>query len=477
MLLDLPNFLPVMPEIFMLVMTCIVLLVGLYSRQQQAVYYLTQLALIGAAALTLQGDQQLPVITLYNMFVLDKLAVLSKLVIYAVSFLSFLYARKYIQVRGISSVEFYVLGLFAVLGMMVMVSAHNLLVLFLGLELLSLPLYAMVAMRRGVGDAAEGAMKYFVMGALASGMLLYGLSMLYGATRTLDIAELSQAIAILSGNQFLIMVLGVVFVVAGLAFKFGAAPFHMWAPDVYQSAPTPVTLFISSAPKIAVLMITFRLLSDAMSGLYIQWQQLFIIVAIVSMGLGNIVAIIQSNIKRMLAYSAIAHMGFVVLGLLAATPEGYAAALFYMIAYAIMSAGAFAVLVMLSSTGIDIEDIDDLRGLNNRNPWLAFMMLIVMFSMAGIPPTVGFFAKLAVLKALVDINMVWLAIVALVFAIIGVYYYIRVVKAMYFDAPETTLPITSSFDMRCAVSINALLLLGLGIFPGALIQVCRTAFG
>ena len=525
MLHNLMNYMPVFPEMFMLIMACAVLLLELYlpvSLKNPVTYFLSQFALVVAFILSLSVFNSSPELLFSNSFILDPIASVLKFFIYLTTFFVFWYSYDYVINRKIPLSEYYVLGLFCVLGMMIAVSAHNFLSLYLGLELFSLPLYAMVAIRRDHRQSIEGSMKYFVMGALASGLLLYGLSLLYGATHSLDIAQVSAFIANTPESARLIMTMGLVFVVAGLAFKIGAAPFHMWVPDVYDGAPTPVTLFIGSAPKIATLGIIIRLLIDAMPNLSVQWQQMLIVAAILSMAIGNIAAIVQTNIKRMLAYSAIAHMGFMSLGLIALTKEGYAAAVFYMIAYALMSLGGFGMLVLFSRAGFDVEKISDLKGLNQRHPWLAFMMLLVMFSMAGIPPTVGFFAKFAVLQALVHVHMTWLVVVALVFAIIGSYYYIAVVKAMYFEAADpldaadqeilrtheakivaqndiTPLagnadvlhnhvplhPISSatteatrfnlSLSLRIAMTLNGLSMLLLGMFPNSLIALCVSA--
>lgn len=473
-----PNFTPAIPELFMLGMTCLTLLADLFAGKFRAImtYGLVQLALMGSALLTIVFFPQSFTLTFSGSFVLDPLACLLKLFIYITSFFTFLYSRDYVLKREIPYGDYYVLGLFSVLGMMVLVSAYSLLTLFLGLELMSLPLYTMIALRRDSANAAEGAMKYFVMGALASSMLLYGMSMIYGATQTLAINDIVHIIKSSHTEHSLVLVFGLVFLVAGTVFKIGAAPFHMWVPDAYQGAPTSVTLFLSAAPKIAALGLAIRLFINAMPDLVMQWRELLILVAILSMSLGNFVAIVQSNIKRMLAYSAIAHMGYMSLGLLAGTPDGYGAATFYMIAYAIMSLGAFGILVMLSRVGLEAENIADLRGLNTRDPWLAFMMLLIMFSMAGIPPTVGFFAKLGVLEALISVHLVWLAVLALLFAIVGAYYYIAVVKVMYFEEPEKSAPITIAFDNRLAITINGLAVLLLGIFPSFLIDFCRQVF-
>jgi NADH-quinone oxidoreductase subunit N len=483
MAFQVPEFLPALPEIFVLIMGCVVLLADLFieKRRPGTTFVLTLLTLLIAAGLTawlyysVYGADR--VFTFNQMFVLDPLASVAKLFIYGTSFFAFLYARVYNQQREILSGDYYILGLFAVLGMMVTVSSYTLLTLFLGLELLSLPIYAMVALWRRSESASEAAMKYFVMGALASGMLLYGMSMIYGATGSLDIGQIALVISMMSSIEHnLILVFGLVFIVAGLAFKFGAAPFHLWVPDVYQGAPTSTVLFIGSAPKIAILVLTVRLLIEAMPGLQEQTQQLLIVLAVLSMGLGNIVAIVQNNLKRMLAYSAIAHMGYMLLGLLAATPQGYGAALYYMITYTLMSLAAFGGIILVSRAGIEADRFEDLKGLNARSPWLAFMLLLVMFSMAGIPPFVGFFAKWAVLEALVKVDMVWLVVVALIFSVIGAYYYLRVVKMMYFDAPEDTTPIVNGWDLRTAITLNGALILGLGIIPGGLLDVCRRVF-
>lgn len=469
---------PAIPEIFLLGMICIVLLVDLFVKQNEkvATYSLAQLSLVGAVFLVLHLYQQ-PVVTLFNgSFIWDKVSAIFQASILIINFFIFIYARDYIRERNIPQGEYYLLSLFSVLGMLVLVSAYNFLTLFLGLELFSLPTYALVALQRNASRSSEAAMKYFVMGALASGMLLYGLSMIYGATHSIAINSIAKTIATASSAEYLMLIFGLVFLIAGIAFKLGAAPFHMWVPDVYQGAPTSVTLFISTAPKIAVLGLAVRLLLDAMPTLQMQWQEVLMLIAVLSIVLGNVVAIVQSNLKRMLSYSAIAHIGYMSLGLVAGTPVGYASAAFYMIAYALMSLGGFAMLVLLSRKGVEVEQIHDLRGLNARNPWLAFMMLLIMFSMAGIPPMVGFFAKLGVLEALIGAHKVWLAALALLFAIIGAYYYINVVKVMYFEEPETSAPIATGLAVNAAMSVNGLMVLWLGLFPSGLIDLCRSAF-
>ncbi len=406
-------------------------------------------------------------------FVHDPMAALLKTSIFLVSVGAFAYARNYLTEKGSLRGEFYVLGLFAVLGMQVMVSAHSLLTVYLGLELLSLSLYAMVAFDRDSAPATEAAMKYFVLGALASGMLLYGMSMLYGATGSLDIAEIASAVSGAEDNS-LILVFGLCFIVVGLAFKFGAVPFHMWVPDVYHGAPTPVTLFIGSAPKIAAFAMAMRLLAESMGGLVVDWQGMLSILAVLSLAIGNIIAIAQTNLKRMLAYSTISHVGFLLLGILAGTSAGYSASMFYAITYALMAIGGFGMIILLSRAGFEADRLDDFKGLNSRSPWFALMMLILMFSMAGVPPTVGFYAKLSVLQAVVDVDMVWLALVAVFFSIIGAFYYIRVVKLMYFDEPETEAPLAVNADLQLALSVNSLAVLALGLFPGGLLALCAS---
>jgi NADH-quinone oxidoreductase subunit N len=341
--------------------------------------------------------------------------------------------------------------------------------------LLALCLYALVAFDRDSKMGAEAAMKYFVLGALGSGMLLYGISMLYGATGGFSFAGVEAAV-VAEGMANKVLVFGLVFVIIGIAFKFGAVPFHMWLPDVYEGAPTSVVLFLSSAPKVAAFAMAARILIDALGGLHADWGEILVILSVLSMGIGNVVAIAQQNIKRMLAYSTISHVGFLFLGLLAGTEDGYAAAMFYAVVYALMAAGAFGVLVMISRQGFEAENLDDLKGLSDRDGWLAAMMALVMFSMAGVPPLVGFMAKLLVLEAVVDQGMVWLAIVAVVFSIIGAFYYLRVVKMMYFDKPVSDLPIETSGGARLAITVNGVGMLLLGMYPAVLFSLCSAAF-
>jgi len=473
---EMPNFALALPEIFVLCMACIVLLVDLFvgERNRFVTYLMAQATLVGAMVLTLglsSGEVQY---TFGGSFVRDTMGDVLKAFIYLAVLLVFVYSRDYLRARQLFNGEYFVLGLFGVLGMMVMVSAHSLLTLYLGLELLSLCLYAMVALQRDSIAATEAAMKYFVLGSLASGILLYGMSMLYGVTGSLDIGEISAYVAQNVGDN-LVLKFAIVFVVVGLAFKLGAVPFHMWAPDVYHGAATSVTIYIGTAPKIAAFAMVMRLLVDGLGGLHVEWKGMLVMIAILSLAVGNVIAIAQSNIKRMLAYSTIAHVGFLLLGVLAGTENGYASAMFYIIIYALMGLGGFGMIMLLSRAGFEADRIEDFKGLNERSPWFAFLMMILMISMAGIPVSAGFWAKLAVLQAVVRADMVWLAVVAVTFSVIGAFYYLRIVKLMYFDKPDDTSPITPAFDMRIALSANGLAVLALGVFPGALSVLCVEA--
>jgi NADH-quinone oxidoreductase subunit N len=476
MTIELPNFTPAIPEMFVLTMACVILMVDLLLTDKSRVvsYLLAQATLVGAFLLTLSGMTTTSVSTFHGMYVQDRMGDLLKLMMYVAVFIAFVYSRDYIRLRNMFRGEYFVLGLFGLLGMMVMVSASHFLTIYLGLELLALSLYAMVAFNRDSGNSTEAAMKYFVLGAIASGMLLYGMSMLYGATGTLEVSGVKLAISNMQPDN-IILVFGLVFVVVGLGFKVGAVPFHMWVPDVYHGAPTSVALYISSAPKIAAFAMIMRLLVGGLDGLVESWQGMLIILAVLSMGLGNLIAISQTNIKRMLAYSAISHMGFFLLGILSGTDNGYASAMFYVLVYAIMSLGGFGIIILLSRQGFEADSLDDFKGLAKRSPWVAFLMLILMFSMAGVPPTIGFYAKLMVVQSVIDAGLLWLAIVSVLMAVIGAYYYLRVIKLMYFDQPETTEPIVAGADMRAVLSINALALLLVLPWVGTLIDLCRQA--
>ncbi|MGQ0752462.1 MAG: NADH-quinone oxidoreductase subunit NuoN [Betaproteobacteria bacterium] len=466
---------PAYPELFLLGMVCLILIVDLFVSDGRRIvtYALTQLALAGAIAITWLTLRIEPAYTFSGMFVDDVMSDVLKMLLYLGVMVILVYSRAYLAARGMFRGEFFVLALCSTLGMMIMISANHLLTLYLGLELMTLALYAMVALQRDSATATEAAMKYFVLGALASGMLLYGMSMLYGATGTLEITRLAEVIYDGSGKEP-VLVFALVFVVAGIGFKLGAVPFHMWVPDVYHGAPTAVTIFIGSAPKLAAFAFIMRLLVQGLGAepLLVEWQQMLVVMAILSLAIGNITAIAQTNLKRMLAYSTISHMGFLLLGVLAGDLNGYSSGMFYVIVYMVMNLGAFGMIMVLSRSGFEAENLDDFRGLNQRSPWYAFVMLLLMFSMAGVPPTVGFYAKLSVLQAAVNAGYVWLAVVAVMFALVGAYYYLRVVKLMYFDTPVDSAPIRPLADVRWVMSLNGLAMLLFGVMPGPLMALC-----
>jgi NADH-quinone oxidoreductase subunit N len=467
--------LPAYPELFLLGMVCVILVADLFvsDANRIATYALTQAALLGCFLVTYLTATTEPVTTFSDMFVDDLMADVLKLLVYLGVMVMLVYSRPYIAVRGMFRGEFFVLVLFATLGMMVMISANHLLTLYLGLELLSLSLYALVALQRDSAVATEAAMKYFVLGSLASGMLLYGMSMLYGATGTLGIPQLAEII-LAGGAKEIVLVFALVFIVAGLGFKLGAVPFHMWVPDVYHGAPTAVTLFIGTAPKLAAFAFIMRLLVQGLGAeqLVEEWSQMLVVMAVLTLAIGNVTAIAQTNLKRMLAYSTIGHMGYVLLGILSGDLVGYGASMFYMVVYVLMNLGAFGMILLLSRVGFEAENLDDFKGLNQRSPWYAFLMLLLMFSMAGVPPTVGFFAKLAVLQAVISAGYLWLAVVAVLFSLIGAFYYLRLVKLMYFDTPVDTAPIAPRGDVRLLLSANGLAMLAFGILPEPLMALC-----
>jgi len=481
------NHIPALPEVVLLVGACVAMIADLRvkSERRTGTFVIAQVVLLACALLTLfiqsvNGSSRL---YLFNgLFVSDAMSNILKLAAYVSVSMALVYSRQYLLDRNLFKGEFVTLLLFGLLGMMVMISANSFLTLYLGLELMSLCLYAMVALNRDSAVSTEAAMKYFVLGALASGLLLYGMSMIYGATGTLTISDVAKQVGRLSAHSadHTFLVFGLVFVVAGLAFKLGVVPFHMWIPDVYHGAPTAVTLVIGSAPKLSAFAISIRLLVNGLLDLAADWQQMLIVLAVLSMALGNIAAIAQSNLKRMLAYSTIAHMGFMLLGLLSGVvagnwlnkDEAYAAAMFYTVIYVLMSLGAFGMLIYLSGKGFECENLEDMRGLNRRNPWYAFLMLIAMFSLAGVPPTAGFYAKLSVLSAAVSAGQIWLAVVAVIFSIVGAFYYLRIVKLMYFDDPKDATPFAGHADMRLLLSANGLALLAIGIVPQPLMWIC-----
>ncbi|MGU9957116.1 MAG: NADH-quinone oxidoreductase subunit NuoN [Arenicellales bacterium WSBS_2016_MAG_OTU3] len=470
------NYWPLLPEILVATMASIILLVDLYRPEnaKPLAYVLSLATLVLAFVVTLMGFSNEKNVLFGGMYADDALADTVKLALYVVTFFVFVYSRTYGEARAIFKNEYYVLGLFALTGMMIMSSAKHFLTLYLGLELLALCLYAMVAFYRDSRVATEAAMKYFILGALASGMLLYGMSILYGLTGSLFLDDVRTTVATLDANN-IVLVFALVFIVVALAFKLGAVPFHMWIPDVYEGAPTSTTAFLGTAPKIAGFALMFRLLIGGLEDMHSAWQDMLIIMALLSIGIGNIVAIAQTSIKRMLAYSTISHMGFLLLGLLSGTQEGYAASLFYAIVYAFTGSAAFGMVMFLSKRGFESDQLNDFKGLNQRSPLLALMMLIVMFSMAGVPPTIGFFAKLTVIQAVVNVQLVWVAVVAVLFAVIGAFYYLRVIKLMYFDAPENAEEPEQTGIFRPTLIINCVLLIALIPWVQSLLSICASA--
>ena len=442
---------------------------------------MAQFPLLGCTGLTVGFVQATggDVINPFNgMYVSDVMGAMLKLATYICVSTCLVYTRRYLEERNLLSGEFIALLLFATLGMMVMISASHFLSLYIGLELLSLCLYALVALNRDSAASTEAAMKYFVLGALASGLLLYGMSMIYGATGTLDLSGVAKAIELGRADKT-VLVFGLVFLVSGLAFKLGVVPFHMWIPDVYHGAPTAMTLVIATAPKLAAFAMSIRLLVNGLLPLAVDWQQMLVIMAVLSLAIGNLAAIAQTNIKRMLAYSTISHMGFMLLGLLSGVVGGnwlnaadsYSAAMFYVVVYVLMSLGAFGMVLFLSRAGFEAENIDDFRGLNQRSPWYAFIMLLLMFSMAGVPPTAGFYAKLSVIQSTIAADQIWLAVVAVMFSLIGAFYYLRIVKLMYFDDARDTSPLVADWDMRFLLSANGLAILLIGLAPQSLMAM------
>ncbi|MDO9292548.1 MAG: NADH-quinone oxidoreductase subunit NuoN [Hydrogenophaga sp.] len=485
--MSLMSFAPALPEIFVLAMVSLILVIdaAVDDSKRYIAYVLSLLTLAGAAFLTVRDFSTMPVLALGGLFIDDPLSDVLKLFLYLTVAVVLVYSRDYLRARGLYKGEFFVLALFALLGMMVMVSASHFLTLYLGLELLSLSLYAMVALQRDSSIATEAAMKYFVLGALASGMLLYGMSMVYGVTGSLALGDI--AIALQDGTDLRIpLVFGIVFIVAGLAFKLGAVPFHMWVPDVYHGAPTAITLMIGGAPKLAAFAIVIRLLVEGLLPLAVDWQQMLAVLSVVSLLVGNLAAIAQTNLKRMLAFSTISQMGFMLLGLLAGVVAGdsgnmanaYSSSMFYVITYVLTTLGTFGVILLLSRNGFESENITDLAGLNQRSPLYAGVMAICMFSLAGVPPLVGFYAKLSVLQALLASShplYIGLAVFAVMMSLVGAFYYLRLVKVMYFDAPTQTADIVAGADARSVLSLNGALVLVLGIVPGGLMTLCAQA--
>ncbi|MEM7081793.1 MAG: NADH-quinone oxidoreductase subunit NuoN [Pseudomonadota bacterium] len=478
---EMPNFQLAAAEIFVLAMICVVLVFDVFSEdpKRRWTYYLSVLTVIGAALVTWMTAEEGRALTFSGTYVADHAGLVLKMATYVSMVFVFVYSMEYLKDRLLVKGEYFILALFAMLGILVMISAGHFLTIYLGLELLSLSLYAMVAYDRDSPIAAESAMKYFVLGAIASGTLLYGMSMLYGVAGSLDLTEIA---AVMSGSGVtesgrLVMLLGLSFVLVGMAFKLGAVPFHMWIPDVYHGAPTASTLFIGSTAKLASFALILRLLIDGLGAMYADWRDMLMVMSVLSIALGNIVAIAQTNLKRMLAYSTISHVGFILMGFLAPTNAGVEAALFYTVVYVIMSAGAFGMIILLGREGFEADEIDDFKGLFRRSPWFATVMMLLMFSMAGVPPLVGFYPKLNVIMSALNAGLVWVALVGVFFSVVGAFYYLRVIKVMLFDQPDADAPpIEASRSMRAALSINGGAVLILGLLPGALIAWIGAAF-
>lgn len=470
------DLMPLLPELVVVVGAFALLMLDLFIQERnRIVSHVFSIVVVAIATAMIAFDVGGQGTVLSGMFVRDTVADVLKLGIGVVGILSLIYTWPYLRERKLYKGEVGVLMLFAIAGMMFLVSAGSLTMVYVGLEMLALCSYALVAVDRDSPLASEAAIKYFVLGALASGLLLYGLSLIYGATGSLMLDQIATAAQV--GPKSMLLVTGVVFVVAGIAFKFGAAPFHMWLPDVYQGAPTPITLFIGAAPKLAAFGMTYRLLEVGAHGLDHHWRLLLAGLAVMSLAIGNLSALAQTNLKRLLAYSTVSHVGFLFLGMAGGGAQGFAASMFYVISYSLMTAAAFAAIIVMSGRGFDADNIDDYKGLNARSPWLAGMILCVMASLAGLPPFLGFWAKLAVLKAALQGDMLWLAIVGIVFAVVGAFYYLRVIKAMYFDEPEGKMPaISDDRPLRLVFSVNALALLGLGLAWNPIMEWCQRAF-
>ena len=464
------------PEIFLGIAACAILLLDLLltDAQRHWIGVLAVLSLLITALLAAGQPVSGRIIALGGMFELDRMAQVLKVVSLLIVALVFIYSTDYLRRRAILKGEYYVLGLFATLGILVLISAANLITVYLGLELMSLCLYAMVAFDRESGKAAESAIKFFVLGSMASGTLLYGMSILYGVTGSLQLSEIAAALHNgLAANVGILF--GIAFIIVGVGFKFGAVPFHMWIPDVYEGSPTCVTLFIGSAPKIGAFALAMRLLPEGLGVSQPDWSQMLVVLAVLSLAIGNVVAIAQSNLKRMLAYSTISHVGFILLGILSGTAQGYQAAMFYTITYVIVATGSFGMILLLSRQGFEADMLTDFKGLNVRSPWFAGLMAIHMFSLTGLPPFVGFWAKLGVLQAVLSVNDTWLAVVAVLFSVVGAFFYLRVVKLMYFDEPTDVAVIGGSVLMRTMLSTNALVVFALGMVPSALLVLCQRA--
>ena len=473
------DLLPAAPEITLLSLICVVLVADLFVNDEQRVvtFWLSIVALIVTAASLVLTAPEARTVLFYGSYVSDQLSQVLKLTAVGIVAVGFLYARDYLQQNNLLKGEYFLLGLFGLLGIMVMISANSLLTMYLGLETLSLSLYALVAFDRNNASSAESAMKYFVLGAIASGALLYGISWIYGMTGSLQFHEIAEAIQTRPEINGMPLWFGLAFVIVGIAFKFGAVPFHMWLPDVYQGARSPVTLYIATAPKLGALALALRILIDGLGDLHEVWQGMIMVLAVLSLVIGNVVAIAQSNIKRMLGYSAIGHVGFILLAIFCGTGTGNAAALFYTLTYVLITAGAFGIVILLSRQGFEAESLSDFKGLNDRSPWFAFMMLFFMFGLAGVPPWVGFFAKLYAINAVLDAGFPGLAVLMVLAAVVGAFYYIRVVWYMYFESAEDRAILQAKVDTRFILSLNGLAVLAIGLMPGWLLSLCINVLG
>ncbi len=472
--MKLMDYIVAAPEMTLLGLICVVMIADLFvdDENRALTFWLTMLSLLIVATVLYWTAPAQQSVVFYGAYVADPLSNVLKMAAIVFVGVSFLYARDYLRANDLNRGEYYLLGLFGLLGMMIMMSANSLLIMYLGLETLALSMYALVAIDRKNVTSAEAAMKYFVLGAIASGAMLYGISWVYGVTGSLQFHEIAAAISTNPGVNDLPLWFGLAFLIVGIAFKFGAVPFHMWLPDVYQGARTPVTVYLATAPKLAALAMLFRILVDGLGGLQDTWGSMVMIVAVLSLILGNFVAIAQTNIKRMLGYSTIAHVGFILLAIYCGTEDGYAAALFYTLTYVLTAAGAFGIVILLSRRGYDAELLSDFKGLNARSPWFALMMLFLMFSMAGVPPFVGFFAKLNVISAVLDVGGTGLAILMVLASAVGAYYYLRVIWYMYFEKGDDLAVLQASTDTRLVLSLNAVAVLALGIAPGWLLALC-----
>ena len=477
--MELMDYIAAAPEMTLLGLICVVMIADLFVEDESraVTFWLTMLSLLITGVVLYATAPETSTVVFYGAYVSDPFSQVLKLGAVALVAVSFLYARDYLRANNLNKGEYYLLGLFGLLGMMIMMSANTLLTMYLGLETLALSMYALVAIDRNNLSSAESAMKYFVLGAIASGALLYGISWIYGVTGSLNFNEIALALAADPGLNNLPLWFGLAFLIVGIAFKFGAVPFHMWLPDVYQGARTPVTLYLATAPKLAALALLFRVLVHGLGELHDTWSSMIMVVAVLSIVLGNFAAIAQTNIKRMLGYSTIAHIGFILLAVYTGTPEGYASALFYTLTYVVAAAGAFGIVILLSRRGYDAELLSDFKGLNARSPWFALMMLFLMFSMAGVPPFVGFLSKLYVISAVLDIGGLWLAILMVLASVVGAFYYLKVIWYMYFEEAEDQAVLQASTDTRLVLSLNSVAVLALGILPGGLLAICIDILG